>query len=125
MLIKLSTKFPKIVFKGIEDDFYSKNHCIEIENIVIEFRYSQFYKNRLEDLKTELSCIMENDHVIKYENNVFHNIVGFFNNSIFYLKKNIGESEYFILITFSESQPGIFWIGIESIWKYNLNQLKA
>lgn len=118
MLIKLSAEFPEVIFKGTEDDFYSKNHCLKIENIPVEFRYSQFYKNRLQNLITELSYIKENDPIIKEENTIIHRVVGFFNNPIFYLKKDIGGSEYLILITFSESQPGLFWIGIESVWRY-------
>jgi hypothetical protein len=118
MLTKLPIEAPKIIFKGTEDDFYSKNHYLELENTIVEFRYSQFYKNRLQNLSVELSQIKENDSIIKEENEVIHKVIGFFKNPIFYLKKDVKNSEYLILITFSESQPGLFWIGLESIWMY-------
>lgn len=101
------------LFDGLEDEFYSKKFCIEINESKIEFIVFEITPNKLykSDFKNKLDLI-DSEFILNKEENIYKNID---NLPLYYLIKD----NYFILFALGEYQPGRYMLFLEGVWDLN------
>lgn len=116
MIQKLQIE-PFKIFTGTEGDFYEAEHELQIgENLHLRFSYFDFHRKKLHLLGQQFDAILAADIEIKESGN-FKCHTAHFGKPIYQFVKGVDEKQFIVLVAFDEQQPGIFWLGIESVWE--------
>lgn len=118
------TRFsPTEIFRGVHDDFYKSKHKVQLnEKEYIQLEFLDFNFNALANPKDSDQTIINNwlqKSQLKIIKNIpFPEYKGFFGLPLNYciLTSNI-YVKYLIILCFEETQPMVYRICIEEIWK--------
>ena len=109
-MIKKIDKNRQKLFDGLEDDFYSKNFIIEVQNHKLDFIAFEVTPNKLykSDFKNMISD-SNPDFIIDADEDIYKNEDGL--TSYFLVKHN-----YLLVFALGEYQPGRYMLFLEQIW---------